>query len=103
MTVGIILVGAYLFREGNVTTGAIIASVILSGRAVSPLGQLAMTLARFRQALQARETAAPGDLTRIQELIRAGAADVVPHPPKHNTLARKLARALRKSKTPRTT
>ncbi|MBH23418.1 MAG: hypothetical protein CMH57_02930 [Myxococcales bacterium] len=48
-------------------------------------------------------TAAPGDLTRIQELIRAGAADVVPHPPKHNTLARKLARALRKSKTPRTT
>jgi ATP-binding cassette subfamily C protein LapB len=51
VTVGIILVGAYLFREGHVTTGAIIASVILSGRAVSPLGQLAMTLARFRQAL----------------------------------------------------
>ncbi|WP_422370456.1 type I secretion system permease/ATPase [Hoeflea sp.] len=51
VTVGIILVGAYLFREGEVTTGAIIASVILSGRAVSPLGQLAMTLARFRQAL----------------------------------------------------
>lgn len=51
VTVGIILVGAYLFQEGTVTTGAIIASVILSGRAVSPLGQLAMTLARFRQAL----------------------------------------------------
>ena len=51
VTVGIILVGAYLFQEGEVTTGAIIASVILSGRAVSPLGQLAMTLARFRQAL----------------------------------------------------
>ncbi|WP_245304251.1 type I secretion system permease/ATPase, partial [Hoeflea olei] len=51
VTVGIILTGAYLFREGEVTTGAIIASVILSGRAISPLGQLAMTLARFRQAL----------------------------------------------------
>ncbi|MDF1610097.1 type I secretion system permease/ATPase [Hoeflea sp. YIM 152468] len=51
VTVGIILVGAYLFQEGVVSTGAIIAAVILSGRAVSPLGQLAMTLARFRQAL----------------------------------------------------
>jgi len=51
VTVGIILVGAYLFQEGHVTTGAIIASVILAGRAVSPLGQLAMTLARFRQAM----------------------------------------------------
>ncbi|MDP2121214.1 MAG: type I secretion system permease/ATPase [Hoeflea sp.] len=50
VTVAIILGGAYLFQEGSVTTGAIIASVILAGRAVSPFGQLAMTLARFRQA-----------------------------------------------------
>ncbi|MCY0093652.1 type I secretion system permease/ATPase [Hoeflea ulvae] len=51
VTVGIIIGGTYLFQEGLVTTGAIIASVILAGRAVSPLGQLAMTLARFRQAM----------------------------------------------------
>tara|TARA_R110002020_G_scaffold203246_3_gene406740 strand:- start:7623 stop:9743 length:2121 start_codon:yes stop_codon:yes gene_type:complete len=51
VTVGIILLGAYLFQDGSVTMGAIIASVILAGRAVSPFGQLAMTLARFRQAM----------------------------------------------------
>ncbi|MDP3523077.1 MAG: ABC transporter transmembrane domain-containing protein, partial [Hoeflea sp.] len=38
VTVAIILGGAYLFQEGSVTTGAIIASVILAGRAVSPFG-----------------------------------------------------------------
>lgn len=51
VTVAIILLGAYLFQAGYVTTGAIIASVTLSGRAIAPLGQLAMTLARFRQAV----------------------------------------------------
>ncbi|MEP1441915.1 MAG: type I secretion system permease/ATPase [Hyphomicrobiales bacterium] len=51
VTVGIVLSGAYLFQAAEVTTGAIIASVILSGRAVAPLGQLTMTLARFRQVL----------------------------------------------------
>jgi ATP-binding cassette subfamily C protein LapB len=51
VTVGIVLFGAYLFREGTVSMGAIIASVMLSGRAVGPLSQIAMTLARFRQAL----------------------------------------------------
>ncbi|SIQ82863.1 ATP-binding cassette, subfamily C, LapB [Rhizobium sp. RU33A] len=51
VTVAIILLGAYLFQAGDVTTGAIIASVTLSGRAIAPLGQLAMTLARFRQAV----------------------------------------------------
>ncbi|PWW04138.1 ATP-binding cassette subfamily C protein LapB [Hoeflea marina] len=51
VTVAIIVFGAYLFDQGLVTTGAIIASVTLSGRAVAPLGQLAMTLARMRQAM----------------------------------------------------
>lgn len=45
----IVVWGAYLFQAGHITVGAIIASVILAGRAVSPLGQLAMTLTRFRQ------------------------------------------------------
>ena len=51
VTVGIILAGAYAFAEGDISTGAIIATVMLSGRAVAPLTQIAMTLARLRQAL----------------------------------------------------
>ncbi|MFC5069433.1 type I secretion system permease/ATPase [Flaviflagellibacter deserti] len=51
VSIVIILAGAYQFAEGNMTTGAIIAAVMLSGRAVAPLGQIAMTLARFRQAV----------------------------------------------------
>jgi ATP-binding cassette subfamily C protein LapB len=51
VTVCIILAGAYAFSAGNISTGAIIATVMLSGRAVAPLSQIAMTLARLRQAM----------------------------------------------------
>lgn len=51
VTVFIVLAGAYEFSAGNVSTGAIIATVMLSGRTVSPLTQIAITLARFRQAM----------------------------------------------------
>ncbi|MEQ9245951.1 MAG: ATP-binding cassette domain-containing protein, partial [Nitratireductor sp.] len=51
VTVGLVVAGAYEFSEGNISTGAIIATVMLSGRAVAPLGQIAMTLSRMRQAL----------------------------------------------------
>lgn len=51
VTVVIVLAGAYSFAAGNISMGAIIASVMLSGRAVAPLGQIAMTLSRLRQAM----------------------------------------------------
>jgi ATP-binding cassette subfamily C protein LapB len=51
VTVVIILAGAYAFSAGAISTGAIIATVMLSGRAVGPLSQIAMTLARLRQAM----------------------------------------------------
>lgn len=51
VTVGVIVVGAYLFDTGTISTGAIIASVMLASRAVSPLGQFAMVLARSQQSL----------------------------------------------------
>ncbi|MDO9418473.1 type I secretion system permease/ATPase [Pararhizobium sp.] len=51
-TVGtlIVIAGAYEFSEGRIAMGAIIATVMLASRAGAPLGQIAMTLARFRQA-----------------------------------------------------
>lgn len=50
VTVFIVIAGAYEFSQGNITTGAIIACVMLSGRTVAPLTQIATTLARMRQA-----------------------------------------------------
>lgn len=47
----IIIAGSYEFAAGNVSTGAIIAAVMLASRTVAPLGQIALTLARLRQAL----------------------------------------------------
>ncbi|MBB6468500.1 ATP-binding cassette subfamily C protein LapB [Aminobacter lissarensis] len=51
VTVALVVAGAYAFDSGAISTGAIIAAVMLSGRAVAPLGQLAMTISRFRQAM----------------------------------------------------
>ncbi|MBP2233515.1 ATP-binding cassette subfamily C protein LapB [Sinorhizobium kostiense] len=51
VTVCIVVAGAYEFAQGNISSGAIIAASMLAGRAVAPLGQIALTLARLRQAL----------------------------------------------------
>jgi ATP-binding cassette subfamily C protein LapB len=51
VSVGVIIVGLYMFDAGDVTTGAIIAAVILASRAVAPLGQIAGTLSRAQQAI----------------------------------------------------
>lgn len=53
-TVGLVVWGTYLVHSDNVaqriTMGALIASVILSGRALSPLSSVAALLVRFQQA-----------------------------------------------------
>ncbi len=38
VTVALVVAGAYAFSEGQVSTGAIIATVMLAGRAVRPFG-----------------------------------------------------------------
>lgn len=53
VSVGVVVAGVYLFSEGQISMGAIIASVILSGRAVSPLGQVSTTIARCQHAIVA--------------------------------------------------
>lgn len=52
VTLFVVVGGVYRFAEGEMSMGAIIATVILSGRTVAPLGALALTLARARQAWQ---------------------------------------------------
>lgn len=56
-TVGLVVLGTYLIHddvvEARITMGAVIASVILSGRALSSLGKIAGLAIRFQQAKNA--------------------------------------------------
>jgi len=60
-SVGIVAYGAYLVADGDVSMGALIACVILSGRAMAPLAQVAGLLTKLGQS---RES-----LTRLDELM----------------------------------
>ena len=51
--VGAIFVGVFLIRDGIITQGALIAAVILGGRTLAPLAQLANALTRVNGALVA--------------------------------------------------
>ena len=50
VTIGVVIVGVYQIGEGNMTVGALVASTIIAGRAMAPLGQVAGILTRFHQA-----------------------------------------------------
>lgn len=54
--IAIIFYGVFLIQEGTVTMGALIAAVILSGRTLAPLTQLASALSRANGARQAYKT-----------------------------------------------
>lgn len=52
----IVFCGVFLVTGGSVSMGALIASVILTGRALAPLAQLSQTLARLSEARAAYRT-----------------------------------------------
>ncbi len=51
VSIAIVIAGAHAYAEGSITTGAIIATVMLASRTVAPLAQISMTLSRLRQAI----------------------------------------------------
>jgi ATP-binding cassette subfamily C protein LapB len=51
ISVGLLIGGFYLFNDGKMTMGAIIAIIMLGGRAIQPIGQLAFLITRGRQAM----------------------------------------------------
>ena len=51
ISVGLVVGGFYLFQEGDITMGAIIAIVMLAGRSMSPIGQFAFLITRARQSM----------------------------------------------------
>jgi ATP-binding cassette, subfamily C, bacterial LapB len=56
VTVGVILLGVYQIIQGEMTVGGLIACTIISGRAMAPLGQVAMLLSRYNQAMVALDS-----------------------------------------------
>ena len=64
ISVGLLIGGFYLFNEGKMTMGAIIAIVMLAGRAVQPIGQLAFLITRGRQAMATVDS--------LQQMMEAG-------------------------------
>lgn len=55
-TVALIVVGVYLIDAGDLTMGALIATVMLAGRATAPLGQVVGLAVRFQQAKAAMQS-----------------------------------------------
>lgn len=55
-TVVAVVVGMYLVRDQHITMGALIACVILGGRAIAPMGQAAGLLSRLHQTRSALKT-----------------------------------------------
>jgi ATP-binding cassette subfamily C protein LapB len=51
ISIGLLIGGFYQFNEGKMSMGAIIAIVMLAGRAMAPVGQFAFLITRARQAL----------------------------------------------------
>ncbi|REG84173.1 type I secretion system permease/ATPase [Marinomonas pollencensis] len=52
-TVVIVIVGVYQISEGNMSMGALVASVMLTGRALGPMAQVAGLATRYNQAKSA--------------------------------------------------
>ena len=63
-SLALIIGGFYLFDAGEISMGAIIAIVMLAGRSMAPVGQLAFLITRGRQALTT--------MASIQQMIEAG-------------------------------
>lgn len=62
-SVGMVIYGTYLIGAGDITMGALIAAVILSGRAMAPLASVAAILTKFSQSKESFE--------RLNELMAA--------------------------------
>jgi ATP-binding cassette subfamily C protein LapB len=59
VTVLMVLHGAHLVLAGQISTGALIAGVMLAGRALAPIGQIALLLTKAFQARQAYDALKP--------------------------------------------
>lgn len=52
----LVLFGMYMVKDGDLTVGGLIATVILGGRAIAPIGQIANLMTKYHQADSALKT-----------------------------------------------
>src|SRR4029079_19679331 len=64
ISIGLLIGGFYRFQQGEMTMGAIIAIIMLSGRSLQPVGQLAFLVTRGRKATST--------LDSLQRMMEAG-------------------------------
>lgn len=74
MSVGLIIGGFYLFNAGQISMGGIIAIVMLSGRAMAPVGQFAFIMTRARHAFTVMDslqslTGLPDERTNARSIV----------------------------------
>lgn len=62
-TIAIVIFGVYKISEGEITTGALIACTILTGRALAPMAQVSTLFTRYFQSMNALES-----LNKIMQL-----------------------------------
>lgn len=73
-TIGVVAAGVYLIANSEISLGGLIASVILTGRAMAPMAQVANLATHYHQTLSALKTldqimALPGDRESHRTLI----------------------------------
>lgn len=76
ISVGLLIGGFYQFNEGNMSMGAIIAIVMLAGRAMAPVGQFAFLITRARQALTTMDSLQK--MMEIEDERHVAARTIVP-------------------------
>jgi ATP-binding cassette subfamily C protein LapB len=76
ISVGLLIGGFYQFNEGKMSMGAIIAIVMLAGRAMAPVGQFAFVITRARQALTTMDSLQT--LMEQEDERQASARTIVP-------------------------
>jgi ATP-binding cassette subfamily C protein LapB len=55
-SVVIVLIGMYMVQEGDISMGALIATVMMGGRAIAPIGQIANLMTRYHSASSSLKT-----------------------------------------------
>ncbi|QIK95179.1 type I secretion system permease/ATPase [Sphingomonas sp. HDW15A] len=76
ISIGLIVGGFYRFNAGEMSMGAIIAIVMLAGRAMSPVGQFAFLMTRAKQALTTMNSLQ--QMMEVEDERQTSARSIVP-------------------------
>ena len=76
ISVGLLIGGFYRFNAGQMSMGAIIAIVMLAGRALAPVGQFAFLITRFKQSMTTMDSLQ--EMMELEDERSTAARSIVP-------------------------